>query len=149
MRRLRHRNAVRLNEVVTDEKNDCLCIVTEYLPNGPIMSSVKLIGATPMKESRAKEVSLDLLTWLHYLQIQGVVHRDTKPDNLLTAGDGTVNISDFVSAKAYKGHGDDSNESDFTTVGKPAFAVPEMCASENAPPKPNRGYVAATAVRFV
>lgn len=142
LRRLEHQNVVKLKEVINDVTHDCLCIVTEYLPNGSVMSSAKLAGMKPLSESRAKEAFVDVLTGLHYLQSQSVVHRDIKPDNLLAAGDGTVKITDFGSAKAYHGPSDDDDDSSFPTVGTPAFTAPEMCMSEDAPPKPARAYAA-------
>lgn len=143
MRQLEHPNVVKMKEVIEDDEHDCLCIVTEYLPNGSVMNSAKLIGTKPLKERHAKEAFLDVLTGLHYLQTQGVVHRDIKPDNLLRAGDGTVKISDFGSSKKYAdSEYEDVSDPYSSTVGTPAFSSPEMCISEKAPPKPSRAYPA-------
>ncbi len=144
MRQLEHQNVVKMKEVIEDDAHDCLCIVTEYLANGPIMSSAKLSGAKALKECQAKEAFIDVLTGLHYLQTRSVAHRDIKPDNLLRGGDGTVKISDFGSAKFYASPSDWDNKPDSysPTVGTPAFAAPEMCLFEKAPPKPARAFKA-------
>lgn len=144
MRKLDNENVVKMLKVIDDDEHDCLCIVIEYLPNGPIMSSAKLTGSKPLSEAQAREAFVDVLTGLHYLRTQRVVHRDIKPDNLLKGGDGTVKISDFGSAKVYESSSDDEDDSEsyFPTVGTPAFTAPELCISDKAPRAPSRAYAA-------
>lgn len=144
MRHLKHQNVVKMKEVIDDDTHDCLCIVTEYMANGPIMSSAKLSGTKPLRENQAREAFIDVLTGLHYLQTRSIAHRDIKPDNLLRGGDGTVKISDFGTAKVYSGPSDWDNKPDSNspTVGTPAFAAPEMCLHSKAPEKPARAFKA-------
>lgn len=144
MRKLDHENVVKMLKAIDDDEHDCLCIVIEYLPNGPIMSSAKLTGTKPLSENQAREAFVDVLTGLHYLETQRVVHRDIKPDNLLRAGDGTVKISDFGSAKAYEISSDEDEESlgIYPTVGTPAFTAPELCLTDKAPVALSQAYKA-------
>lgn len=144
MKDLHHENIMRMKGVFDDVEEDRLYIVLEFLAKGPIMSSAKLTGATPISEDRARSAFIDVLTGLEYLHHSNIAHRDIKPDNLLESGDGTVKISDFGAAVLYKGEDrfvvDESQSS--TSVGTPAFTAPELCMSENSPPCPSRCYAA-------
>lgn len=147
METLDHPNIMKLKHVYDDDDKEMLYIVVEYLPNGPIMSSAKLVGASIISEDSARAAVVDVLCGLEYLHRNNVAHRDIKPDNLLQAGDGTVKISDFGAAVKYGDViDDDDNTSDLQaqgrTVGTPAFTAPELCLSEKSPPCPQRVFAA-------
>jgi serine/threonine protein kinase len=48
-----------------------------------------------MPKQRAASIFVDVLAGLHFLHINGVIHRDIKPDNILIANNGTAKLADF------------------------------------------------------
>ncbi|CDF36458.1 Serine/threonine protein kinase [Chondrus crispus] len=98
---LRHDNIVRLYAVFEDEDLEMFYYVTEYLPRGPVMRSHSVQTEKRLNEDTARSAFVDVVAGLEYLHRNNVVHRDIKPDNLLTSGDGTVKISDFGAAIMY------------------------------------------------
>lgn len=99
---LRHENVIRLYGVFESEELERFYYVTEYLPSGPVMRSHNLQTEKRLSEDRARSAFVDVLAGLEYLHGKNVVHRDIKPDNLLSGGDGTVKISDFGAAIMYR-----------------------------------------------
>mmetsp|Transcript_11284 Transcript_11284/g.20391 ORF Transcript_11284/g.20391 Transcript_11284/m.20391 type:complete len:1017 (-) Transcript_11284:2131-5181(-) len=147
MRKLKHPNVLKIEGVYDDEQNDRLYIVIEFMAKGVVMDSGKLQGATPLGLLRAREVFIDAMSALEYLHKSRVVHRDIKPDNLLSKADGTVKIADFGTAKLYSHDRDDEEASDIlktqkTTCGTPAFTSPELCLYDSAPDGPAETYPA-------
>eukprot|EP00172_Hildenbrandia_rubra_P000199 Plantae.Rhodophyta-Hildenbrandia_rubra.ctg10915.p1 GENE.Plantae.Rhodophyta-Hildenbrandia_rubra.ctg10915~~Plantae.Rhodophyta-Hildenbrandia_rubra.ctg10915.p1 ORF type:complete len:999 (+),score=190.39 Plantae.Rhodophyta-Hildenbrandia_rubra.ctg10915:263-3259(+) len=145
MKKLDHRNIVKLKRVLEDKEAGLAYIVVEFMTRGPIMSSSNLQGAARISEARAKEVFVDVLHGLEYLHKARVVHRDIKPENLLHNADGTVKISDFGAAKMYDTDGEeirDQNLTESNRDGTPAFAAPELCLSEESPEPPPQIYCA-------
>eukprot|EP00190_Bangiopsis_sp_CCMP1999_P006976 CAMPEP_0198726670 /NCGR_PEP_ID=MMETSP1475-20131203/3647_1 /TAXON_ID= ORGANISM="Unidentified sp., Strain CCMP1999" /NCGR_SAMPLE_ID=MMETSP1475 /ASSEMBLY_ACC=CAM_ASM_001111 /LENGTH=743 /DNA_ID=CAMNT_0044488619 /DNA_START=14 /DNA_END=2246 /DNA_ORIENTATION=- len=140
MQRLQHPNVVQLKGLFDQVNSDRMYIIQEYMCGGQVMSSSRLEGAQPLSEERAQQIGTMVLSGLIYLHSQKIAHRDLKPENLLTLTDGTVKISDFGAAKAYEMA--EVAEKNRATVGTPAFAAPEMCLSERAPPGPKEAYSA-------
>eukprot|EP00184_Porphyridium_aerugineum_P008154 CAMPEP_0184692456 /NCGR_PEP_ID=MMETSP0313-20130426/929_1 /TAXON_ID=2792 /ORGANISM="Porphyridium aerugineum, Strain SAG 1380-2" /LENGTH=1385 /DNA_ID=CAMNT_0027150289 /DNA_START=685 /DNA_END=4842 /DNA_ORIENTATION=+ len=139
MRKLDHPNVLKIAGVFDDEENDQLFIVLEYMGKGVVMKSNLLEGEKPLDIERAREVFIDTLSGLAYLHSLNIIHRDIKPDNLLTKVDGTVKIADFGTAKIVGSPdkvGSTVNpalSSHKTNVGTPAFLAPELCLSDLAP----------------
>ncbi len=73
MKRLQHKNVVRLYEVIDDPAKDCFYLVQEYMMLGPVMISDE--HAEPLKPDVARKFFRDILLGLDYLHFQGVVHR--------------------------------------------------------------------------
>eukprot|EP00953_Heterococcus_sp_UTEX-ZZ885_P020331 11383-Heterococcus_DN1.PRE.1 len=102
MKKLIHPNIVRLIEVIDDEGGDCGYLVMEYVSGGAVMEfdevrKAYVFGPTrgSMPKQRAASIFVDVLAGLHFLHINGVIHRDIKPDNILIAKDGTAKLADF------------------------------------------------------
>jgi serine/threonine protein kinase len=84
----------------------------------------------PLPTLMALELVAQVARALAAAEAQGLVHRDSKPANLMLAQgpELTVKVIDFGSAKAVV---DATGEADLTQggfVGTPAFASPEQCA---------------------
>mmetsp|Transcript_9245 Transcript_9245/g.40465 ORF Transcript_9245/g.40465 Transcript_9245/m.40465 type:complete len:450 (-) Transcript_9245:2334-3683(-) len=133
-----HKNVVSLIDIIEDEERNRLLIVCELMPNGALMSTDDLRTVSPMGDGvLVRKVFVDALNGLEYLHKNNIVHRDIKPDNLLTQPDGLVKLSDFGTSKIYE---DDMQKGKETAVGTPAFCAPEHCASMYAPPPEGTSY---------
>lgn len=99
---LRHKNLVKLCEIIDDSDSKHLYIVMEYVPAGPIMIREnangrffsRLTGGV-LLESMASRIFKDLMSVLEYLHLNHIAHRDLKPDNLLVDYHGNLKVSDF------------------------------------------------------
>jgi len=59
---------------------------------------------------------------LHYAHLEGVIHRDVKPGNIMIRPDGRVLLSDFGIARAA-----DASTATPGALGTPAYMSPEHC----------------------
>lgn len=66
----------------------------EYVEGGSLASILKKLGG-PFSETLVSKFVKQVLSGLFYLHSQGVVHRDIKGANILTAKDGEVKLADF------------------------------------------------------
>ncbi|KAH9105579.1 hypothetical protein AeMF1_018658, partial [Aphanomyces euteiches] len=119
MKKLNHRNVVRLIEVIDDPSSQKVYLVQEYVEKGNL---AEVAGGAPMPEDLARKYMRDLLCGLQYLHFHKVVHRDIKPENILVTSDDVAKIADFGAARMVM------NEAETLTVAKgtPAFMAPEM-----------------------
>ena len=133
MKKLVHPNVVRLYEVIDDTTGQYMFMALEYVPGGPVYDPTRY-GGEGMGEELARHYLREICRGLDFLHVNGVVHRDLKPDNLLKKQDGTVKICDFGVSELfeYDEAGDDSGRGrvslDYmtTTAGTPAFQAPEL-----------------------
>lgn len=98
MARLRHPNVVRLTGVVFDTKNATAHLEMMFAPNGDLRNYLQH-DAARRAEPEVQQLFADLVKALEYLHMNGVVHLDVKPDNILIAVDGTAKLSDFDVSK--------------------------------------------------
>ena len=73
----------------------------EYLPGRNFEDVLKERGRLPWRE--VLDVALQLCPALKHAHDHGVIHRDIKPQNLLTNDTGLVKLSDFGIAKVFAG----------------------------------------------
>ncbi|KAK4701616.1 SNF1-activating kinase 1, partial [Phenoliferia sp. Uapishka_3] len=146
MKRLDHKNVVRLKEVIDDVKSKKVFMVLEFMAGGQIVWQDEEKRPT-MTVDEARRTFRDVVLGLEYLHYQGIIHRDIKPANLLWTEDhSTVKISDFgvshVSEALLRASPDDNGtEGDDDkalrkTAGSPAFFAPELCHSADYTPTP-------------
>jgi predicted Ser/Thr protein kinase/tetratricopeptide (TPR) repeat protein len=104
-------------------------IVMEYLPGGSLDEVLRKDGAQPPEQ---------VFTWLEQAgraldtaHVQGVVHRDVKPANLLLDRERNVHVADFGIASAA---GMDSLTMTGTVLGTAGYLSPEQAQGERAMP---------------
>ncbi|KAI5481604.1 hypothetical protein MNV49_002830 [Pseudohyphozyma bogoriensis] len=135
MKRLDHKNVVRLKEVIDDAKSKKVFMVLEFMAGGQVVWQDEHKQPT-MSVEEARRTFRDVVLGLEYLHYQGIIHRDIKPANLLWTEDhSTVKISDFgvshvsdalLRATPNGSMGDD-DKALRKTAGSPAFFAPELC----------------------
>lgn len=119
MKKLNHRNVVRLVEVIDDPNSQKMYLVQEYVQHS-LMEEVT--QARRLNELVARKYMRDLLSGLQYLHFHKVIHRDIKPENILVSSDGVAKIADFGTARMIM----NETETISGAKGTPAFMAPEM-----------------------
>eukprot|EP01062_Namystynia_karyoxenos_P064667 TRINITY_DN576_c0_g5_i1.p1 TRINITY_DN576_c0_g5~~TRINITY_DN576_c0_g5_i1.p1 ORF type:complete len:578 (+),score=153.40 TRINITY_DN576_c0_g5_i1:89-1822(+) len=118
MKKLEHPNIIRIYG--TMESDSELMIVMEYLEGGQVFPSS--FPAPPLKVRKLKRIIVGIAKGLDFLHNNGVIHRDIKPDNILTDKRGNVKLADFgVSTEAEGATGQVTG-----FAGSPAFMAPEL-----------------------
>uniref|UniRef100_A0A8R1E2F1 Cell division protein kinase 5 n=1 Tax=Caenorhabditis japonica TaxID=281687 RepID=A0A8R1E2F1_CAEJA len=97
LRELKHRNVVRLYDVVHSENK--LTLVFEFCDQDLKKFFDSLNGY--MDPQTARSLMLQLLRGLHFCHAHHVLHRDLKPQNLLINTNGTLKLADFGLARAF------------------------------------------------
>jgi serine/threonine protein kinase len=87
-------------------------IIMELIP-GKTLRSLLTEGAVSIEE--AVDIMAQAAEGLSYAHVQGVVHRDVKPGNIMVQPDGRVKVADFGIAKAIQDVGPDTD--DLTQAG--------------------------------
>ncbi|KAF6258183.1 hypothetical protein COO60DRAFT_1693425 [Scenedesmus sp. NREL 46B-D3] len=132
MKKLDHPHVVALHEVIHDPDAKLLIMVMEYMPGGPLLSSVGQGRTEPLPEAAARHHFRELVSGLDGLHSNLIMHGDLKPDNLLLSSEGQLKISDFGSAAVLPS----SDALISTTLGTPAFMAPEMCGLNSSAFRP-------------
>ena len=125
MQRLRHRNVVRLHEVIDDPAQAKLFLVLQYVEHGPISSvSAEGVASKTVEAGLLAAYAQQLCAGLSYLHRNGVIHRDVKPENILVGANEQVFLADFGVSEAF----DEAvaNRVVSGTRGTPAFLAPEL-----------------------
>jgi len=95
MSRVQHPNVLQIDRLVSGKKLDCdyVAMVTEFAPNGDMFDLLEAAGALP--EPLVKVYACQLLRALEACHVNGVVHRDVKPENLLLDANYQLKLADF------------------------------------------------------
>ena len=116
MKILRHKNVVRLHEVINTPAK--IFLVMEYADSGDMLA---YINSRPrLNEPMAYHLWRGVIDGLHFCHTLGVCHRDLKLENLLLHAD-EVKIADFGMASIIK----PSRQCE-TLCGSPDYAAPEL-----------------------
>ena len=124
MKKVDHRNVVRLVEVMDDPHNDRLYMVMEYVEHGHVGSSEM---PEPIPLHLVKQYMRDALLGLDYLHYHNIIHRDIKPDNLLLSATGECKIGDLGMSTVLSSTQELLHE---YSAGTPAYRPPEMCQGQ-------------------
>ncbi|MBY0232019.1 MAG: protein kinase [Gemmataceae bacterium] len=122
LERLTHPHIVRFLQ--TGESGGLLFFVMEYVEGTSASAAVREHG--PFAPERVVRIGCQLLEALAHAHLQGFVHRDVKPGNLLLTPDDSVKLADFGLGRTYQA----SMMSGLTISGQPGgtpgFMPPEQ-----------------------
>lgn len=123
--RLRHANIVTVFESRT-LADGRIAVVMEFVDGVPL-DSWKPPGVTPAERRLAiLRVFIDVCKAIHHAHLNGVIHRDLKPDNILVTADGRPVVLDFGIAAAPGIRTTQTGE----FAGTPAYASPEQVSGK-------------------
>lgn len=116
--RIKHRNLMEIYDVKTQ---DGVCIsLCEYI-NGMTLD-MQVEYYLPLDIRSAKDILCQICDGLSQLHINGIVHRDIKPGNVMITDDGTVKIIDYSISRLIK----PEQRKDTTVLGTAGYASPEQ-----------------------
>ncbi len=108
-------------------------IVMEYV-DGRTLSEV-LRAEGPLHPDRVADIGSDVAAALGFAHRNGVVHRDTKPGNVLVTASGQVKVADFGIARAMTADPDDDLTQVGTVMGTATYFSPEQARGESVDPR--------------
>ena len=123
MRGLRHKNILRLYEVLDDPSVNKVYLIMELANGGDLHNFLQRDSKISFLGDTLRFVARQMIEGIFYLHQNNHVHNDLKPSNILIASDGTdgvgtVKIADFGVSGTGRVRVDDS-------AGTPAFMAPE------------------------
>lgn len=127
-----HPNIIRLHEIY--ESKDSLYLVCEYIP-GQTLNAFLCSSTEFLTHAEIRQIVKGILQALFYLEKNGIIHRDIKPDNIMITPlngaeiqSSNIKICDFGLATFL-----DVTDPLFTSCGTPGYVAPEnLRKKENA-----------------
>jgi serine/threonine protein kinase len=114
---LAHPNIV---SVITAEKLDnTFFIVMEYVQGETLENIIERDGALELP--RALDFICQICNGVDYAHVQGVIHRDLRPANMLVAESGLVKVADFGTSRFLE-----LTDKGTTVIGSPPYMAPEQ-----------------------
>lgn len=132
MAKLKHRNIVRLREVIDDPSAKNIYLVMNYAERGPLMSLRPDGTSTPLQFEMARGFMRQMCEGLRYLHRNNVAHGDLTVGNCLLTASGIVCFSDFGVSSFISGSSQEFTQSYCT----PVFAPPEVHSGGKFQPLP-------------
>jgi serine/threonine-protein kinase len=115
---IQHANIVTVYDL--GEAEGQLYIAMELVEGRDLSDMITL--RDPLALERKLDITIEVLTGLHFAHQRGVIHRDVKPSNVRVAPDGRVKIMDFGIARLQKADATGSG----AIVGTPTYMAPEQ-----------------------
>jgi serine/threonine-protein kinase len=104
------------------EEDDLLvCIMLDYIDGSTLQREIKQAQG-PLALLRVTEIFRPVCSAIHYAHLQGAVHCDLKPSNILIAEAGRVLVTDFGLAHILEG----AASTTMIGGGTPAYMAPEQ-----------------------
>lgn len=127
---LAHPNLLRTIEINKDARNPF--VLTEFFPVASLKHRIVRKQFDFIKENAARIITL-AATGLAYMNMRGWVHRDVKPDNILTNNAAEVRVTDFALAQKIQRPGFFANlfRRKSTTQGTRSYMSPEQIRGED------------------
>ncbi|KAM0042127.1 putative protein kinase ULK-Fused family [Helianthus debilis subsp. tardiflorus] len=120
LRKLKHENIIQMLD--SFESPQEFCVVTEFAQAsfGELFEILEDDQCLP--EDEVQKIAKQLVSALHYLHSNRIIHRDMKPQNILICAGGVVKLCDFGFARAM------SNNTVVlrTHKGTPLYMAPEL-----------------------
>jgi len=128
---LRHPNIVTVYDFGDEE--GLPYIVMEFLDGEPLDKIIR--HQEPLHLGARLDIIEQVCSALAYAHLQGIIHRDVKPANVIVQRDGLVKLLDFGIARAgHQGHQHQPTDRNMTRtgtlVGTPAYMAPERLRGE-------------------
>jgi serine/threonine protein kinase len=123
--RLRHPHAITVHDVVEHDGKPCL--VMEFLPSQSLAAQLAERGT--LAPQYVAGIGSQVASALAAAHVEGIVHRDVTPSNVLIAPDGTAKLADFGISRAL---GEGTVTGGGFIAGTPAFLAPEVAGGADA-----------------
>ncbi|WVZ99270.1 hypothetical protein U9M48_044598 [Paspalum notatum var. saurae] len=91
--RLQHRNVIKL--VGACNCPPVFCVITEFLSGGSMRAFLRKLERKTLPLEKIISIALDIARGLEYIHLQGIVHRDVKPENILFDEEFCAKVVDF------------------------------------------------------
>ncbi|XP_050313140.1 serine/threonine-protein kinase STK11 isoform X2 [Anthonomus grandis grandis] len=131
LRKLRHKNIIRVLEEFEVEEKNKLYVIMEFCV-GSLQAMLDSVPGKKLPPRQGHGYFLQLVDGLEYLHSNRVVHKDIKPGNLLFTLDEVMKISDFGVAEIIDTFAPD--DTCYTGQGSPAFQPPEIASGKESFP---------------
>ncbi|PYO94621.1 MAG: hypothetical protein DMD62_05105 [Gemmatimonadetes bacterium] len=115
---IQHANIVTVYDL--GESDGQLYIAMELVEGRDLSDMIAL--RDPLALERKLDITIEVLTGLHFAHQRGVIHRDVKPSNVRVMPDGRIKIMDFGIARLQKADATGSG----AIVGTPTYMAPEQ-----------------------
>ncbi|KAJ0789510.1 putative protein kinase ULK-Fused family [Helianthus annuus] len=121
LRKLKHENIIQMLD--SFESPQEFCVVTEFAQVTSFGELFEILEDDQcLPEDEVQKIAKQLVSALHYLHSNRIIHRDMKPQNILICAGGVVKLCDFGFARAM------SNNTVVlrTHKGTPLYMAPEL-----------------------
>jgi serine/threonine protein kinase len=131
--RLRHPNLVEVNDLGVSSDGRVF-FAMELLSGATLRDLLRRSG--PLRVDQAIAIATQLLDALDAAHLEGMIHRDVKPENVFVQRSGVVKLLDFGVAKALQGN---THINPLTAagvaIGTPRYMAPEQAQGQQVDPR--------------
>ena len=122
LKKLVHRNVIKLHEILDDPSSDDIFLIMDFLEGGTLQDLLQASEAG-LQEKNVREYFRQLISAVHYChEVANIAHRDIKPENMMLDKAGQMILCDFGVSQFFE-NGTDLLKG---TVGSFRFMAPEV-----------------------